>query len=79
MFDFLFLIVIKYYYMTTITIPKELTKEGDLVIIPKRIFAALLEKSREKVTEKDILKWSREAKNLKKIGKLPILRSLRDL
>lgn len=30
------------------------------------------------VTEEDILQWSLESKNLKKTGKLPMLRSLKD-
>ncbi|MDP3735085.1 MAG: hypothetical protein Q8R39_01505 [bacterium] len=33
----------------------------------------------EEITEDTILRWSREAKVLKRAGKLPILRSLADL
>lgn len=56
-----------------ITIPKELAKEGELIIIPRKKYERLLEG--QKVTEKDVLRWTKEAKILKKIGKLPKLKS----
>lgn len=54
-----------------ITIPKKLAKEGELVIIPKKEYDKLLKK--QKVTAEDVLRWTREAKSLKRIGKLPEL------
>lgn len=68
--------------MPTITIPKEMMrKDDDLVLIPRREYEAFLRITRSEglVTEKDVLRWSREAKQLKKERKLPLLRSLRDL
>lgn len=56
-----------------ITIPKELAKEGELIIIPRKKYERLLEG--QKITEKDVLRWTKEAKILKKIGKLPKLKS----
>jgi len=68
--------------MATITIPKKLIKEDDLVVISRKEYERLAggRKSKKKeVTEKDVLKWSREAKQLKKAGKLHILKSLKEL
>jgi len=59
-----------------ITIPKELVKEGELIIIPRKKYERLLEG--QKVTGKDVLRWTKEAKILKKIGKLPKLKSWAD-
>lgn len=56
-----------------ITIPKNLIKEGELILMPKKKYEELLES--QKITEDDILRWTREAKVLKKIGKLPKLKS----
>ncbi|MBU0999205.1 hypothetical protein KKG24_02760 [Patescibacteria group bacterium] len=56
-----------------ITIPKDLIKEKELVLIPRRKYEKLLEN--QKITEEDILRWTKEAKTLKKIGKLPKLKS----
>ncbi|MBU1988804.1 MAG: hypothetical protein KKD94_04985 [Nanoarchaeota archaeon] len=56
-----------------ITIPKDLIKERELVLIPRRKYEKLLEN--QKITEEDILRWTKEAKTLKKIGKLPKLKS----
>jgi len=56
-----------------ITIPKELAKEGELIIIPRKKYERLLEG--QKVTEKDVLRWTKEARLLKKAGKLPKLKS----
>jgi len=70
--------------MTTITIPKKISGKDDLIAISRREYELLLgalEILREKkqVAEKDILRWSREAKKLKEEGNLPILRSLKGL
>ncbi len=54
-----------------ITIPQKLAKKGELVIIPKKEYEELLRK--QKVTAEDVLRWTREAKLLKRIGKLPEL------
>ncbi|HEY4516787.1 MAG TPA: hypothetical protein VJG64_02475 [Candidatus Paceibacterota bacterium] len=68
--------------MTTITIPKRLAGKDDLVVVPKKEFDALVARaeaaSEETVTEKNILRWGREAKKLYKAGKLPKL-NLHDL
>jgi len=56
-----------------ITIPKELVKEGDLIVIPRKKYEQLLEG--QKITEEDVLRWAGEAKKLKKIGRLPKLKS----
>ncbi|MEK7601286.1 MAG: hypothetical protein AAB480_02000 [Patescibacteria group bacterium] len=61
--------------MTTVTIPKKLTGRDELVVISKKEFDALRAQAsgEEPVTEKNILRWSREAKRLYKAGKLPRL------
>jgi len=69
-------------YMATITIPKNLIKSDDLVIIPRKEYEEFLEIKKEergRVTEADVLRWSKEARKLKKAGKLPTLRSLKEL
>jgi hypothetical protein len=63
--------------MATITIPKTLAGKDDLVIIPKKELDALIERAGEEVTEKNIVRWAREARRLGKAGKLPPLSSLR--
>ena len=68
--------------MLTITIPQKLTNNKELIVIPLKEYEEYLrmkETSSENATEENILKWSREAKILKKTGKLPVLGSLRDL
>ena len=64
-----------------ITIPKSIAHNEDLVVLPRSMYENFLKKvaSEKTVTEKDVLRWSKEAKRLKKVGKLPILRSLKDL
>lgn len=70
--------------MTTITISRKISeKDKDLIAIPRREYEILKDafeilKERQ-VTEKDILRWSREAKEFKKGGKLSVLRSLKTL
>ena len=59
-----------------ITIPKELAKEGELILIPRKKYEELLES--QKVTEEDVLRWTKEAKILKRRGKLPKLKSWND-
>ncbi len=63
--------------MVTIIIPKQMSQKGDLVVIPKKDLDALIERAEASVGEKDILRWSREAKQLKRAGKLQILRKSR--
>ena len=63
--------------MATITIPKKLAANDDLVVIPKKGLDALIERAGEEVTEKNILRWARDARRLGKVGKLPPLSSLR--
>ena len=65
--------------MLGITIPKKLSKAGDLVLIPKKDLESLIERARDVVGEKDVLRWSREARSLKRAGTLPILRNLRTI
>lgn len=66
--------------MTTITIPRKMTKGEELVVIPRREyekFLAIVQK--DAVNEDDILRLAKEARRMKKAGKLPLLRSLKDL
>ena len=56
-----------------ITIPKEIAKEGELIVIPRKKYEQLLEG--QKINEEDVLRWASEAKRLKKIGRLPKLKS----
>jgi len=67
--------------MITITIPKKLTQGEELVAIPMKEyerFVAFIAK-KEVIREADVLRWSKEAKKLRKAGKLPILSSLKNL
>lgn len=61
---------------TFITIPKTITGREELVILPRKVLEYLVAR---RVSEADILRWSREAQKLKKEGRLPLLRSLKDL
>lgn len=65
------------YMEKIITIPKELAEEGELILIPRKRYEELLTK--QKVTEEDVLRWAKEAKILKRMGKLPKLRSWKAL
>jgi hypothetical protein len=70
--------------MITLTIPRNLIKKNDLVIIPRKEYEVLLSafkvlKEKKSIKEKDILFWSKKAKKLKKEGGLSVLRSLEDL
>lgn len=66
-----------------ITIPKRLTGREELVVLSRKEYERLLEvkkengkvDKREAVTEENVLRWSREAKKLKKAGKLPLFES----
>ena len=57
---------------TILTIPKSVTGREELVILPRKELDKLLQE-RDGVNEENILRWSVEAKKLKKIGKLPNL------
>lgn len=61
----------------TITISKDLIKERELILIPRKRYEELLKC--QKVTEEDVIRWAKEARFLKKIGKLPRLESWTDL
>ncbi len=65
----------------TITISRRAREEDDLIAVPRRELNALIERADMSVgvSEKDILRWSREARALKRAGKLSMLRSLRPL
>jgi len=66
--------------MATITIPKKLAGRDDLVVIPKKEFDDLIARAEKNaVGEQDVIRWSREAKQLHRAGKLPELTSLRRL
>lgn len=58
------------------TIPESITGKQELVVLPRVTFEALLSHT---LTEENILIMSREAKQLKKKGALPLLKSLADL
>ena len=62
--------------MNTITISK---KEYESLKIARRQLQKLEHIiSEEAVNEEDVLRWSKEARRLKKGGKLPLLKSLKD-
>jgi len=63
----------------TLTFSKEMLREKEMVVLPKREFLSLVERAEGAVNEKDILRWSREARSLKRVGKLNLLRSVRSL
>lgn len=54
-----------------ITIPKKMAEKGELIVISKKEYQKLLAK--QKITTEDVLRWTREVKNLKRLGKLPEL------
>ncbi len=56
--------------MSTITIPKRFADKGDLVVIPRKELDALIARADDRVSESDILRWSRESKKLHRAGKL---------
>ncbi|TSC56611.1 MAG: hypothetical protein Greene041679_511, partial [Parcubacteria group bacterium Greene0416_79] len=62
----------------TITIPRSVARSRnlELVAIPRADLEALIERASDEVSEKDVLRWSGEARALKRTGKLPVLRSL---
>ena len=62
---------------TFITIPKEITGNEELVVLLRRDLEKILKE--RSLTENDVLRWSREAKRLKRQGKLSILESLTSL
>ncbi len=64
---------------TLVTIPNSIAKMGELVVLPRKEFEKLLEGKMEKLEEQELLRLSREAKNLKKEDRLSVLLSLRDL
>jgi len=51
-----------------ITIPRDLIKEGELILIPRKKYERLLES--QKVTGGDVLRWAKEAK-IKKLADCP--------
>jgi len=55
-----------------ISIPKELSKKGELIVIPKSDYEELLRG--QKVTPDDVLRWTHEAKFLLKKKRLPELK-----
>ena len=56
--------------MVMITIPKRMAREDDLVVISKKKLDALIARTNNSVTERDVLRWSREAKKQRRTGKL---------
>lgn len=56
--------------MVTLTIPKKLAGKDDLVVIPKKELEELIARAGDPVSKQDILRWSREAKKLRRAGKL---------
>ena len=63
---------------TLVTIPENIAKMGELVVLPRKEFEKILEGKIEELEEQELLHLSQEAKNLKKEGRLSVLRSLRD-
>jgi len=61
--------------MNTVTIPrKEYESLRNAYRQLKKVEKTIL--GEETITEEDVLRWSKEAKIMKKLGKLPILESL---
>lgn len=56
--------------MITITIPRKFVGKNDLVVIPRKELEALIARAGNSVTARDVLRWSRDAKKLRRIGKL---------
>jgi len=65
--------------MSVITLPKKLTKEKELVIIPKKEYEKLLKAFKILKNQEIIFNLAKEARKLKKKGKLPLLRSLKNM
>lgn len=66
--------------MTTLTIPKQLTKMGDLIIIPRKEYEKLQKAERERgLEEKDTDLALSVYRKEKRSGKLKTIRSLSDL
>jgi len=63
---------------TLVTIPRNIAKMGELVILPRKEFEKIIKGRIEESEERELLRLSREAKNLKKEGRLSVLRSFRD-
>ena len=82
-FDFWFFIVIEYKNMATITIPKNLIKNDDLVVIPRQKYKEFL--NLEKIIERKIVEEAdldlaiKIYKKEKCQGKLKTIKSLVDL
>lgn len=57
----------------TITIPKELAGGDDLVVIRKKELDDLITRAGDSVSAADVLTWSRDARRLRREGKLPKL------
>jgi len=65
--------------MPIFTIPKEISRQGELVVISKKELNKLIAQASDVVGEAQVLRWSREARQLKRAGKLSVLTSLRAL
>lgn len=68
--------------MNTLTISSKLTGGNELVVMPRIEYERFLQFVAGKQKSPDIAdihRWSREAKKLKRAGKLSVLRSLKDL
>lgn len=78
-FFFSFCVIIRFMNTLTLKLSKEMLREGEVVVLPKKQFLSLVARAEGAVSEKDILRWSREARALERTGKLPVLRSLREI
>ncbi len=70
--------------MNVLTIPRTLAKNDDLVVVPRKQYELVLRMARgskmmDKKLESELASLSREAHLLKRKGKLPLLKSLKDL
>jgi hypothetical protein len=64
--------------MTTITIPKKLAKEDDLVVVPKKKYERLLRIARQSSElNRDLIDALREVKSGKVIGPFSSVRELK--
>lgn len=69
--------------MKTVIVPKQFIKGQEFIAVPRKEYEEFSYwqksfKTKGAVTERDVSRWSKESRFLKKKGKLPLLKSLRD-
>ena len=56
--------------METVMIPRRLAGKDDLVVIQRKELDELIARAGDPVSQQDVLRWSREARKLRRAGKL---------